>query len=552
MAFRGPIMTIRKTLLSFTLLGLFACSGKKQADRLLVNARIYSVDSLFTTAEAMAIGDGKILAVGTRAYIESTFQADTVEDMQGRTIVPGFNDAHAHFVQYALGLRESNLVGIGSWQSTIQKVDSFFASRPTGWVIGRGWDQNDWTTKEFPDNSSLNELFPDRPALLIRIDGHAALANQVALDMARIRPGDTITGGKFVTASGKLTGLLIDNAVGLVARMIPTPSDTEYESALLQAQANCLAVGLTSITDCGLHHAHIDRLKHLQSNDKLLLRLNVMLSDDPDNYRYAEKNGKTLTDRLRVQSFKVYGDGALGSRGACLMKPYHDKPDQSGFLLSTPAHFDSIAKWAIENKWQLCTHAIGDSGNRVILNIYGNYLPKRNDLRWRIEHAQVVNPYDRVLFRQFKVVPSVQPTHATSDMYWAEKRLGPERMPQAYAYQSLLDQTGWMPLGTDFPVEDISPIKTFYCAVVRKDAKGWPEKGFRTEEALTREQALRGMTVWAAKGSFEEKSKGSLEKGKWADFVILDQDIMQVSEEKILSTQVLSCYLNGKVVYKRK
>ena len=538
--------------LGISLVWTTSCQSSSNVDRLLINARIYTVDSLFSVCEAMAIRDGKIIATGTTAELQSKYKADTVEDMQGRTIVPGFNDAHAHFVQYGLGLREANLVGTQSWEEVLNKLAGFFANRKTRWVIGRGWDQNDWTNKEFPNKKELDALYPDRPALLVRIDGHAAIANQHALDLAKIAPGDTITGGKFVVEAGQLTGLLIDNAVDRVARFIPAPTETEYETALLQAQANCLAVGLTSITDCGLSHTHIEKLKGLQSNEKLQLRLNVMLSDDPDNYRYAEKNGKLITDRLRVQSFKVYGDGALGSRGACLLQPYHDKPDQSGFLLSHPAHFDSVARWAFEHEWQLCTHAIGDSGNRVILNAYGKYLPKRNDLRWRIEHAQVVNPYDRVLFRQFKVIPSVQPTHATSDMYWAEKRLGPERIQHAYAYQPLLEQNGWMPLGTDFPVEDISPLKTFYSATVRKDAMGWPEKGFLPEYALSREQALRGMTLWAAKGSFEEKSKGSLEKGKWADFIVLNQDLMQVPESFILSTTILSTYIQGRPVYRRK
>ena len=539
-------------VLGILMLGSTGCKSANRVDRLLINARIYTVDSLFTVCEAMAIRDGKIIATVTTTELQSKYQADTVEDVQGRTIVPGFNDAHAHFVQYALGLREANLVGTQSWAEVLKTLTDFFANRTTGWVIGRGWDQNDWDNKEFPNKKELDALFPDRPVLLVRIDGHAAIANQRALDLANVLSGNTITGGKFVTEQGKLTGLLIDNAVDRVARFIPDPSQSDYENALLQAQANCVAVGLTSITDCGLPHTQIEKLQQLQANHLLKLRLNVMLSDDPANYRYAEKNGKLITDRLRVQSFKVYGDGALGSRGACLMKPYHDKPDQHGFLLSQPAHFDSVARWAFENEWQLCTHAIGDSGNRVILNTYGQYLPKRNDLRWRIEHAQVVSPYDRVLFRQFKIIPSVQPTHATSDMYWAEKRLGAERIQHAYAYLPLLEETGWMPLGTDFPVEDISPIKTFYSATIRKDASGWPKKGFLPEYALTREQALRGMTIWASKASFEEKTKGSLEKGKWADFIVLDQDLMQIPETSILSTNVLVTYIQGVPVYRRK
>lgn len=532
--------------------GLLACSNQKKADRLIVNARIYTVDSVFSIAEAMAIRDGKIVTTGSREQIEKYFTSDTIEDMNGATIVPGLNDAHAHFVQYALGLREANLVATKSWEDVLNTLAAFFSDRPTGWVIGRGWDQNDWPTKAFPDNQALNKLYPDRPALLIRIDGHAALANETALRLAGIAPGDTITGGEFVTIGRTLTGLLIDNAVDRVSRLIPAPTEQEYALALSAAQQNCLAVGLTSITDCGLHHSHIPKLKKLQEQEQLQIRLNVMLSDDPDNYRYAKENGKLKSSRLQVQSFKVYGDGALGSRGACLLHPYHDMPGHTGFLLSRPEHFDSIARWCFENEWQMCTHAIGDSGNRVILNTYARYLPKRNDLRWRIEHAQVVNPYDLVLFRQLRIIPSVQPTHATSDMYWAEERLGSERIKHAYAYQPLLEQNGWMPLGTDFPVEDISPIKTFYSAVVRKDASGWPEKGFLPEYALSREQALRGMTIWAAKGSFEEKEKGSLEKGKWADFIVLDQDIMLAENDKLLNTKVNATYINGKPVFRRK
>lgn len=539
----------------FTLLACWmfsACSFRSSADRIIVNARIYTVDSLFTVAEAMAIRDGKIVAVGKRAEIESKYKADSVEDMGGRTIIPGLHDAHAHFVQYALGLREANLVGAKSWEETLDRVQRFFADRTTGWVIGRGWDQNDWDRKEFPDNEALNELFPARPVLLVRIDGHAALANQAALELAGVHPGDTLTGGTFVTKNGRLTGLLIDNAVDRISRFIPEVTAAEYEMALQQAEQNCLAAGLTSITDCGLHHSHVNKIKSLQDNKKLSIRLNVMLSDDPENYRYAEEHGKTLTDRLSVQSIKVYGDGALGSRGACLMQPYHDQPGHYGFLLSRPAHFDSVARWALKHNWQLCTHAIGDSGNRVILNTYGRYLPNGNDLRWRIEHAQVVNANDRDLFGRLHVIPSVQPTHATSDMYWAEKRLGAERIHDAYAYQPLLEQNGWMPLGTDFPVEDISPIKTFYSAVARKDATGWPANGFLPEYALSREQALRGMTIWAAKAGFEERSNGSLEKGKCADFVVLDKDLMQIPESALLEVQVIATYLDGKPAYRRK
>jgi hypothetical protein len=253
-----------------------------------------------------------------------------------------------------------------------------------------------------------------------------------------------------------------------------------------------------------------------------------------------------------VRAFKVYADGALGSRGACLLQPYQDKPGWSGFLLSSQQHFDSVAAILFQKGFQMCTHAIGDSGNRTMLNIYAKYLKGHNDLRWRIEHAQVINENDFKMFGDFNIIPSVQPTHATSDMYWATSRLGDIRVKGAYAYKQLMRQNGWIPLGTDFPVEDISPVKTFYAAVVRKDAKGWPEQGYQVENALSREEAIRGMTSWAARSNFEESEKGSLEKGKFADFVLLDRDLMKAPEKEILNTRVLETFVAGQRVFKQQ
>ncbi|HEY1870106.1 MAG TPA: amidohydrolase family protein, partial [Chitinophagaceae bacterium] len=290
----------------------------------------------------------------------------------------------------------------------------------------------------------------------------------------------------------------------------------------------------------------------LQKTGDLKMKVYAMLSDAKDNYDFAFQHGKINNDRLHVCAFKVYADGALGSRGACLLQPYSDKPGWSGFLLSSQQHFDSVAKIIYDHDWQMCTHAIGDSGNRTMLKIYAKYLKGKNDRRWRIEHAQVINENDFKFFGDNNIIPSVQPTHATSDMYWAADRLGPERIKGAYAYKQLLDENGWIPLGTDFPVEDISPLKTFYAAVVRKDAKGWPANGFQMENALTREEALRGMTIWAAKANFEENEKGSLEKGKVADFIILDNDLMKEAPEKLLQVKVLKTFVNGEKVYEVK
>ena len=542
-----------KYLIPATLLFvLLSCNQKEKADLLVYNATIYTVDSSFSTAEAMAIKDGKIVATGKTADLEKKYDYKEKLDAESKFIYPGFIDAHAHFVGYGMSLQTVNLVGTKSWEECIERVKAFAAENKEGWITGRGWDQNDWDLKEFPNNEMLDTLFPDRPVLLTRIDGHAAIANAKALELAGINPGDTLTGGSIEEMEGSLTGILIDNAIDLVSAKIPNATKEQFKEALKDAEQNCFAMGLTTIDDCGLSYSNVEWIKELHSNGDLKMRLYVMLSDAKENYDYAAKNGMIKTDRLNVRSFKVYGDGALGSRGACLLEPYSDKAGHYGFLLSKPEHFDSVANWLSEKQWQMCTHAIGDSGNRTILNIYAKYLKEKNDLRWRIEHAQVVNQNDFALFGKYSIIPSVQPTHATSDMYWAGDRLGAERVKGAYAYKQLLQQNGWMPLGTDFPVEDISTFKTFFAAVIRKDAKGWPSNGYQTENALTREEAIRGMTIWAAKSNFEEKEKGSLEKGKFADFVILDRDLMKAAENDILQTVVLKTYLGGEKVYVAK
>ncbi len=531
---------------------LFSCSSKTKVDLFVYNATIYTVDSSFSVAEAMAIKDGKIVEVGKTADLQNKYDAAKKLDAQGKFIYPGFIDAHAHFVGYGNSLQRANLVGTNSWDEVIEKTKQFAAENPNGWLLGRGWDQNDWTTKEFPTNDKLNELFPDRPVMLTRVDGHAAIANQKALEVAGVKAGDKLAGGDIEVKNGKLTGILVDNATGLVSSKIPAQTTAELKEAMLDAQQNCFAVGLTTVDDCGLDFQTILFIDSIQKTGVLKMRIYAMLSDAKRNFDFAFSNGKIKTDQLNVRAFKVYADGALGSRGACLLEPYSDKPGWYGFLLSSQQHFDSVANIISQKGWQMCTHAIGDSGNRTMLNIYAKYLKGKNDLRWRIEHAQVINQNDFKLFGDYNIVPSVQPTHATSDMYWAGERLGAVRVKGAYAYKQLLQQNGWIPLGTDFPVEDISPFKTFYAAVVRKDAKGWPENGYQMENALTREEALRGMTIWAAKANFEENEKGSLEKGKFADFAILDADLIKEAPEKLLQVKILKTFLGGEKVYEMK
>ena len=534
----------------FAMVSLSSCI-QQRVDMIVHHAQIYTVDNQFSTAEAMAVQDGKIVAVGTNDAILKEYTSDSVVNAAGAVVYPGFIDAHAHFVGYGQSLFAVDLMFVNSWEEVINRVKDFAAKHPgTSWIRGRGWDQNRFPGKQFPTNEQLNALFPDRPVILERVDGHASIANNAALTIAGIKAGQTMEGGSFVVANGQLTGLLIDNAVGMVEKFAPAVTKEDYKNWLTAAQANCFATGLTTITDCGLHPTAVSMIDTLQQNNDLKMRLYVMLSDHPDSYAssYFTKGGYT-TDRLKVKGIKVYGDGALGSRGACLLKHYADQKGWGGFLLSSKAHFDSIAAKLINTDFQMCTHAIGDSANRTILNVYAKYLKGKNDKRWRIEHAQIVHPDDFQYFGKYSIIPSVQPTHGTSDMYWAGDRLGEERMKGAYAYKQLLEQNNWLPLGTDFPVEEINPFKTFLAAVVRKDAKGFPAEGFQMENALTREQTIRGMTIWAAKANRMEKEIGSLEVGKKADFIMLDKDLMKVSADSILKVKVIKTFINGERVH---
>jgi predicted amidohydrolase YtcJ len=543
---------MKQFIFSISIFFLLASCTNNKVDLIVHHAKIYTVDSTFSIAEAMAVKDGKIIEVGTNDEIVNKYQSNEVIDAEGKFIYPGLIDAHAHFLGYAQSLFQVQLMGTDSWQEVVDKVKKFNEEHPNeAWIRGRGWDQNDWDVKQFPDNALLNQLFPNTPVLLIRVDGHAAIANQKALELSKIQIGQTIVGGEVEVKNGKLTGILIDNAIGLVRSNIPSPNINDYEKWLMAAQKNCFEQGLTTITDCGLDYKDVDMIDALQKNNKLQMRLYVMLSDNKENLDYYLPKGPYKTDRLFVNGVKVYADGALGSRGACLLNHYSDKPNWGGFLLSNKSHFDSLAQVLIKTNFQMCTHAIGDSANREILNIYTRILGGKNDKRWRIEHAQIVNQNDFNLFGNSNIIPSVQPTHATSDMYWAQDRLGAERIKEAYAFKQLLNQNGWMPLGTDFPVEDINPFKTFLAAVIRKDAKGFPETGFQIENALSREETIRGMTIWAAKSNFMEKEIGSLEKNKKADFIILDKDFMQVSETDILNIKVISTFSNGKKVFSR-
>ena len=528
----------------------FNCTGQKQkVDLLVINAKVYSVDENFNVFESFAIQDGKFVAVGTNSQIEEAYTSDSILDLNGKPVYPGLYDAHCHFVGYGLGLSEANLVGTNSFDEIIDLIKKHSIEHTEEWVIGRGWDQNDWALKDLPENTKLNEAFPNKPVVLTRVDGHALIANDEALKRAGITVQSKISGGEIIKKNGKLTGILIDNAMSLMNRVIPLPDKDTKLKAILNAQKNCFSVGLTTVCDAGLDYDVVELLIELSRAKQLKMHVYAMLSPSKKNLENFVKKGPVISDGINIRCIKLYADGALGSRGACLLKPYADDPGNKGLIVEDINTLKDIYLAAYNYNFQVATHAIGDSANRLVLNLYGEILKDRNDRRWRIEHAQVVDKNDFSLFKKFSVIPSVQPTHATSDMYWAGNRLGPERIKFAYAYKSLLETNSWIPLGSDFPVEDINPLFGFYAAVSRMDQKFFPERGFQSEQALTKQEALRGMTIWAAKSCFEENEKGSIEPGKLADFVILDKDIMEVDIKEIPKVKVQATYIGGEKVY---
>jgi len=497
-----------------------ACEKKKQVDTIVYDALVYTVDGDFTTVEAFAIKDGKFIATGNSEMIMENFNAVNYLDAGRRPVYPGFNDGHSHFLGYGLSLTTTvDLVGTKSFDDVIDRMLEHHQQFPFEWVFGWGWDQNDWKVQQFPTKEKLDKVFPDTPVVLRRIDGHALLANSEAMRRAGINPSMKVEGGEILLSEGEPTGIFIDNAMGLIGKSIPKATLGQKKSALQKAQENCFAAGLTTVTDAGLDLSDIQLIDQLQKEDSLKIRVYAMMNPTQENFDHFFPKGPYRTDKLTVSSVKLYIDGALGSRGALLLQPYSDDPDNFGLHLHPALYYEDICQKVFDAGFQVNTHAIGDSGNRIMLKTYSKYLKGNNDRRWRVEHAQVVSKEDLHFFHDFSIIPSIQSTHCTSDMYWAGKRLGAERIRTAYAYKDLLNQNGWLINGTDFPIEDISPIKTFYAAVARKDAKGWPEGGFQMENALSREEALRSITIWPAKGSFDESMKGSIEPGKIADFV---------------------------------
>ncbi|GAA4107932.1 amidohydrolase [Aquimarina addita] len=501
-------------------------------------------------AEAFAVKDGKFIGVGTSEVLKKTYSFSDSLNAEGKTIIPGIIDAHCHF--YGLGLQQQkvDLTGTTSYEDVISRIVAFQKEKNVSFITGRGWDQNDWELQEFPTKEKLDSLFPDTPVAVTRVDGHAMLVNQKALDLAKITVETKVSGGEILQKDGQLTGILIDNPMELVEAVFPAPTREEQIAALQEAEAINFSYGLTTVDDAGLSPEVISLIDSLQKSEALKIRMYAMVSNVPEYVDQYLADGVYKTERLNVSSFKVYADGALGSRGAVLKEAYTDKENHFGAMVIGVAEFKKLAKTIADSDFQMNTHAIGDSANAVVMNTYYEVLKDKSDRRWRVEHAQVVAPTEFEILND-NLVMSVQPTHATSDMYWADERLGEERIKGAYAYKKLLEKTGKIALGTDYPVENVSPFYTFYAAVARKDLKQYPEGGFQKQDALSREETLKGMTIWAAYSNFEELEKGSIEVNKLADFVILEENIMGIDEDRIPNVKVIKTYIGGEMVYEK-
>ena len=536
--------------------------GQRQrpADLVVTNARIYTVDDAHPVAAAMAVRDGKVLFTGSVREAMALRGASTrVVDVGGRTVIPGMIDAHAHLLGLGQALREVDLVGAKSYDEVIARVVNAAKGQPDGkWILGRGWDQNDWGDTRFPTHEALSRAVPNHPVWLTRVDGHAGLANAAAMRAAGVTAASVDPSGGRIerSATREPTGVFVDNAKSLVEQSIPAPTREDTRRAIAAAITESQRWGLVGLHDAGESRATIDLLEEMAKAGQFDFRLYVMISDDSaaiTHYIARGPQSGLYDNRLWIRAFKLYADGALGSRGAALLEPYSDDPNNRGLLLSAPAHIQDVASRALRAGFQVNTHAIGDRGNRVVLDAYEAAL-KANataDHRFRVEHAQILNHDDIPRFAELGVIPSMQAVHQTSDMYWAGSRLGLGRLLGAYAWRSLLETGVVVPNGSDFPVEAVNPLLSFHSAVSRQDADNWPVGGWMPEQRMTRDEALKAMTIWPAYAAFQEATMGSLTPGNLADFVVLDRDILTVPERDILGTTVIATYIGGKAVYQR-
>ena len=530
------------------ILSLISC--QKKVDLIVHNATVYTMGDNIGKASSFVVDDGKFIAVGGEELL-NTFKANKILDLKELPVYPGFIDSHCHFLSLGLSLQKVDLTGTRSFEEVLGRVKDFAKNKKLKAIIGRGWDQNDWEEKTFPNKTILDELFPETPVALRRIDGHALLVNQKALDLAGININTKIKGGSIIKENGKLTGVLVDSPMKLISNILPKPSITEKIKALKDAEKISFENGLTTVSVAGLNKDDIYLIDSLQKSNALSIKIYAMISNSEDNIAHFLSNGPIITDKLTVRSFKIYADGALGSRGAALKSDYSDLKNHRGSFITSKDSLENLAYKLASTSFQMNTHAIGDDANKVVLEAYNKALVFSEDPRWRIEHAQIIDTSDIKLFNR-KIIPSVQPTHATSDMYWAEDRLGKKRLQGAYAYKLLLEKSGRIALGTDFPVENVSPIKTFFSAVFREDSNLYPEDGYLPDNKLSKIEALKGMTIWGAYSNFEERQKGSIEVGKAADFVILDRDLLDEPKKRILNAKIVATILDGNIVYSNR
>ena len=531
------------------------------AELIITGARIYTVDENRPMAQAMAVGGGRILFVGSeRGAMVHRGPSTTVMRLEGQTVIPGMIDSHVHLHDLGNRLRNVDLFGTRSYDEVVARVVERARAAPAGtWILGRGWDQNDWGDTRLPSHEALSRAVPNHPVVLTRVDGHATLVNQAAMRAANLVAGTRDPAGGRIErgAGGAPTGVLVDAAMGIVGGKIPRASRDEIRAAVLAAIQETARWGLTGVHDARVARPVIDIYEEIAREGKYDLRNYVMVAanDSGTLNHYLQLGPQTALhdSRIWIRSIKISSDGALGSRGAAMLEPYTDDPKNSGLLLVPPAFIEDVAKRALTRGFQLNVHAIGDRGNRVTLDAFEAALranPKA-DHRFRIEHAQILHHEDIPRFAELDVIPAMQAVHQTSDMYWAGARIGAERLYGAYAWRSLLNTGVIIPNGSDFPVEDVNPLLSFHSSVSRQDAKNWPTGGWRPEERMTRDEALKSMTIWPAYASFMEDVVGSLTPGKLADFVILDRDIMRVADEDILGTSVIATYLSGRPIYQR-
>ena len=553
---------------AFTILLLFcalnlAARADDDVDLLLVNGNVYTVNEKQPHAEAVAVRKDRIVFVGSNESAKKFHAARTI-DLAGKTVVPGLTDSHCHI--FGIGERELtlNLEGTNTLMDFLAKVsERATKTEPDEWITGRGWIETFWKPAQFPTRQDLDKVAPHNPVFLTRADGHAAIANSAALTIAKIdKNASNLFGGEILKdkETGEPTGILTDNAMDLVAKQIPKPTAAEREQALLTGINREIGLGWCEIQNAGSHKDEIDLIKKVYGQGKAKIRfINCVFGPGEDAQNFL-KEGATIGafDRHFTQrTIKVIFDGALGSRGAALLKPYSDAPETSGYLTEKPEELSPMFEEALRSGIQVETHAIGDRANRIILDLYeaafrkelGNKVgAKRASPRWRVEHAQIVDPADLPRFAKLGVIPSMQPSHAISDLFFAPARLGMDRLVGAYAWQSFLKSGCIIPGGSDAPVERGEPMIEFYAAVARKSIKGESGPGWHSEQAVSREQALKMFTIWPAYAAFEEQDKGSIEPGKLADFTVLSQDIMKIPPPEILKTRCEMTIIGGEVV----